>query len=182
MNINLFGSTGVIGKKTLNLIENEFTNIKVNLLCAKSNYQLLKKQIQKYKPKYAFLYDAEKTSNFKNQVDKTKFLNYNELISYLSSSRSNLSLLAISGYKSLYFLEHIVKNTDNLGIANKEAIVSAGHIFKKKKYFDITKIFPIDSEHFSIFEYLNKINNSQSINKIILTASGGPFYRKNFES
>ena len=61
MNINLFGSTGVIGKKTLNLIENEFTNIKVNLLCAKSNYQLLKKQIQKYKPKYAFLYDAEKT-------------------------------------------------------------------------------------------------------------------------
>ena len=132
MNINIFGSTGIIGKKTLQLIDTSFPNLKVNLICAKSNLTLLKKQIYKYKPKYAFLYDAEKTSNFKKKVGKTKFLNYNELISYLSSSRSNLSLLAISGYKSLYFLEHIVKNTDNLGIANKEAIVSSGHIFRKK--------------------------------------------------
>ena len=67
-------------------------------------------------------------------------------------------LLAISGYKSLYFLENIIKNTDNLGIVSKEAIVSAGHIFKKKKYFNKTNIFPIDSEHFSLFEFFNKIN------------------------
>ena len=59
MNINIFGSTGVIGKKTLELIDKNFPNLKINLLCAKSNLKLLKKQINKYKPKYAFLYDMK---------------------------------------------------------------------------------------------------------------------------
>ena len=134
MKINVFGSTGVIGKKTLELID-QFPNIKVNLLCAKSNIKLLKKQIKKYKPKFAFLYETDNVNKFRSNEYKTKFLTFNELIDYLSASKSDLSLLAISGYKSLYFLESIIKNTDNLGLANKEAIVSAGHIFKKKKIF-----------------------------------------------
>ena len=60
MNINIYGSTGVIGKMTLELIDNNFPNLKVNLICAKSNIKLLKKQILKYKPKYAFFYDSYK--------------------------------------------------------------------------------------------------------------------------
>ena len=135
MNINIFGSTGIIGRKTLELIDKDFSEIKVNLLCAKSNLNLLTQQIKKYKPKYAFLYDHEKFNNFDYKIGKTKFLNLDELKSFLSSSKSNLSLLAISGYKSLYFLENIIQNTDNLGIVSKEAIVSGGHIFKKKKLF-----------------------------------------------
>ena len=103
MNINIFGSTGVIGRKTLNLIDNNFPKLEVNLLCAKSNLKLLTKQINKYQPKYAFLYDHEKYSNFNYKIGKTKFLNLLELQSYLLSSKSNLSLLAVSGYKSLYF-------------------------------------------------------------------------------
>ncbi|GIR47018.1 MAG: hypothetical protein CM15mP57_0600 [Alphaproteobacteria bacterium] len=141
MKINIFGSTGVIGKKTLELIDKNFTNIKINLICAKSNYKLLKKQIYKYKPKYAFLYDIDKFPKFNYKINKTKILNFNELINYLLESKSNLSVLAISGYKSLYFLESIIQNTDNLGFANKEAIVSAGHIFKKKKYLSKDKYF-----------------------------------------
>ena len=125
------------------------------MLCAKSNLKLLTQQIKKYKPKYAFLYDHEKISNFDYRIDTTKFLNLNELKSFLLSSKSNLSLLAISGYKSLYFLENIIHNTKNLGIVSKEAIVSAGHIFKRKNYFKKTNIFPIDSEHFSL------LNSSQ---------------------
>ncbi len=182
MNINIFGSTGVIGKKTLSIIDNYFPKLRVNLLCAKSNFKLLKQQIKKYKPKYAFLYDHEKLSNFNYKISNTKFLNLHELKSFLSSSKSNLSLLAISGYKSLYFLENIIHNTDNLGIVSKEAIVSGGHIFKKKNYFNKTNIFPIDSEHFSLFELFNKINTKIKVNKIILTASGGPFYKKKFNS
>ena len=156
MKINIFGSTGIIGKKTLNLIDNSFPNIKINLLCAKSNSQLLKKQILKYKPKYAFIRDIEKFSKFNYKIGKTKILKSSELLSYLSSSKSNLSVLAISGYQSLYYLEHIIENTDNLGIASKEAIVSAGHIFKKKNFFNKTNIFPLDSEHFSLFDFLKK--------------------------
>ena len=182
MNINIYGSTGIIGKKTLSLIDKNFQNLNVNLLCAKSNLKLLIQQIKKYNPKYAFLYDHEKLTNFNYKIGKTKFLNLNELKSFLLSSKSNLSLLAISGYKSLYFLENIIQNTDNLGIVSKEAIVSAGHLFQKENYFNKTNIFPIDSEHFSLFELLNKINSNTKIKKIILTASGGPFYKKKFNS
>ena len=182
MNINIYGSTGIIGKKTLSLIDKNFQNLNVDLLCAKSNLKLLIQQIKKYKPKYAFLYDHEKLSNFDYKIGKTKFLNLDELKSFLSSSKSNLSLLAISGYKSLYFLENIIQNTDNLGIVSKEAIVSAGHIFQKENFFNKTNIFPIDSEHFSLFELLNKINSKTKIKKVILTASGGPFYKQKFNS
>ena len=182
MNINIYGSTGIIGKKTLSLIDKNFPSLNVDLLCAKSNLKLLTQQIKKYKPKYAFLYDHEKLSNFNYKIGKTIFLNLDELKSFLSSTRSNLSLLAISGYKSLYFLEYIIQNTDNLGIVSKEAIVSGGHIFKKKNYFSKTNIFPIDSEHFSLFELFNKINFKSNIKKVILTASGGPFHKKKFNS
>ena len=181
MKINIYGSTGEIGKTTLNLLENNFSEIKINLLCAKSNIKLLRKQIYKYKPKYAFLYDNEKKINIGKKIDKTKILNFNDLLIYLSSSKSTYSLLAISGYKSLYFLENIIKNTDNLGIASKEAIVSVGHIFNKKKYFNKTNIFPIDSEHYSLFDFFNK-TNKKNIKNITLTASGGPFYRRKFNS
>ena len=182
MNINIYGSTGVIGRKTLDIISKYFPDIKINLLCAKSNIKLLKKQIYKYKPKYAFLYDMEKIPYFNTLVDKTRFLNQKELQSYLLSSKSNMTLLAISGYKSLYYLENIISNTNNLGIVNKEAIVSAGHIFKKNIYFKKTNIFPLDSEHFSIFEFINKIDNKKDIKNLIITASGGPFYKKKFKT
>ncbi len=182
MNINIYGSTGVIGKKTLSLIDKNFQNLNVGLLCAKSNLRLLTTQIKKYQPEYAFLYDHSKLTNFSYKIGKTKFLNLNELKSYLLSNKSNLSLLAISGYKSLYFLENIIQNTDNLGIVSKEAIVSGGHIFKKKKYFNKTNIFPIDSEHFSLFDLFKRIKNKNGIKKITLTASGGPFYKKKFNS
>ncbi len=182
MNINIFGSTGTIGRKTLDLIDNYFPKLKVNLICAKSNSNLLKKQIEKYKPKYAFLYDNNKILKFNSNYIKTKILDFDDLLSYLLSSKSDLTVLAISGYKSLYFLDHIIKNTDNLGIASKEAIVSAGHIFKKKKYFNKTNIFPLDSEHFSLFEYFQKTFKKNNIKNIILTASGGPFYKKKFKS
>ena len=182
MKINIYGSTGVIGKKTLELIENNCNNLKINLLCAKSNVDLLIKQINKFKPKYAFLYDKNKLPNFKNKIGKTKILDFNELLSYLSSSKSDLSVLAISGYKSLYFLEHIIENTDNLGIATKEAIVSAGHIFKKNKFFYKTNIFPLDSEHFSLFDYFKKTNTKNNIKNYIITASGGPFHKRKFKN
>ena len=158
MKINIYGSTGVIGIKTLQIIDQNFPNLKINLLCAKSNLKLLTKQINRYNPKYAFIYDHKKITNFNSKIGNTRFLNLNELISYLFSSKSDLSLLAVSGYKSLYYLDSIIQNTDNLGIVSKEAIVSAGHIFKSKKYYNKTNIFPIDSEHFSLFEFFNKIH------------------------
>ncbi len=183
MNINIYGSTGIIGIKTLNLLKRYYPEIKINLLCAKSNINLLLKQIKDFNPKYVFLSDFNKAKILKSKVNnKTKIINYDDLIKYLESSKSTYSILAISGYKSLYFLEHIINNSDNVGIASKEAIVSAGHIFKKKKYFVKTNIFPLDSEHFSLFEYLKGNYLFEKTKKIILTASGGPFFNKKFKN
>ena len=183
MIINIYGSTGEIGKKTLTIIKKFFPKIKVNLLCANNNLKVLKKQIDIFKPKYVFLSDSNASNKLKSTLrSNTKVLSFEQLCYYLSNSKSDFSILAISGYKSLYYLDYIIKNTHNLGLVNKEAIVSAGHIFQKKKYFKKTKIFPIDSEHFSLFESFKFNNNENNFEKIVLTASGGPFYNKNFKS
>ena len=181
MNINIYGSTGVIGKKTLFVLKKYFPNIKINLLCANSKVNTLINQIKVFKPKYVYLNDNSQIKKLKSSINgKIKIFNYDELTSYLLSSKSTFSILAVSGYKSLYFLEAIIKNTDNLGIVSKEAIVSAGHIFNKKKYHKKTKIFPIDSEHFSLFEYFNFGNVTSEIKDITITASGGPFINQDF--
>ncbi len=183
MIINIFGSTGEIGKKTLQLISNYYPKIKVNLLCANKNIELISKQIKIYKPKYVYLDNKKLTQKLKLKIsDKTNILTFKDLSLYLRKSKSDLTILAISGYRSLYFLDDIIANTKNLGLVNKEAIVSAGHIFKKKKYFDKTNIFPIDSEHFSIFDYYKSLKLNKDIKKIILTASGGPFYNNKYKS
>ena len=131
MKINIFGSTGTIGVKSLKLLE-KIPNIKINLLCAGSNYKLLIKQIIFYKPKYIYLNNSDKVKYLKKYINKeTKILNNNELKSYLNSSRSDLTILSISGYKALYYIEPIINNTKNLGLVSKEVVVSAGHIFKK---------------------------------------------------
>ncbi len=181
MIINIYGSTGQIGKKSLKLIKNKFPNLKVNLLCANSNVNQLLKQINLFKPKYAYLDDILASEKLKLKITtKTKILSLKDLNFYLKNSQSDYSILAISGYKSLYFLDKIIANTNNLGIVSKEAIVSAGHIFSKKKYFSKTKIFPLDSEHYSLYEYFNSQISNKNIKKIIITASGGPFSKNKF--
>ncbi len=183
MNINIYGCTGQIGQKTLNIIKKYFPQLKINLLCANSNVSLLLKQIKIFKPNYIYLDNQNAAKKIKSKLpNQIELLSFNDLKNYLKKSNSDYSILAVSGYKSLYYLEDIVNNTKNLGIVSKEAIVSAGHLFRKKKYFNKTNIFPLDSEHFSLFENFKSINCFKNINKVIITASGGPFYKKNFKS
>ena len=94
-----------------------------------------------------------------------------------------MSILSVAGFESLKYLELILINTDKIGIVSKEAVVSAGHILNKiaKKYK--TKIIPLDSEHFSIYQNFNKINlQNSNFKKIYLTASGGPFLNRKFNN
>ncbi|MDB4861313.1 hypothetical protein OAI01_07100, partial [Alphaproteobacteria bacterium] len=181
MKINIFGSTGIIGSKTLDIIKMHFPQIRINLICANNNVNKLLKQIHLYSPKYVYLNNSKKTNFLKNKIkNNTKILSFDELIDYLFNSKSDLSLLAISGYRSLDYFEPIIQNTDSLGLVSKEAIVSAGHLFKNFKKKDKIKIFPLDSEHFSIFNNIN--NENKTIKNITLTASGGPFLGKKYRS
>ena len=181
MKINIFGSTGIIGSKTLGIISRYFPSLKINLLCSNTNVIKLIRQIEIYSPKYVYLNDDTKIDFLKKNIQKNiKILNFNELISYLSNSKSELTLLAVSGYKSLNYLEPILNNTQSLGLVSKEAIVSAGHLFKNFSKQLKNKIYPLDSEHFSIFQNIDK--NISEIKKVKLTASGGPFLGKNYLS
>ena len=181
MKINIFGSTGIIGSKTLDIINNYFPSLKINLLCSNTNVRKLIRQVKIFSPKYVYLNDSSKIDFLKKNINvNTKILNFNELKYYLISSKSDFTLLAISGYNSLNFLDSILINTQSLGLVSKEAVVSAGHLFKSYDKEIINKIYPLDSEHFSISQIINK--NNLIINKVKLTASGGPFLGKNYNS
>ena len=188
--INIFGSTGTIGKKNLELIKKYFPDIKINLLFANRNYKLLLKQVNLYNPKYICIKDTTKNIFLKKEIGKykkTKIIHNDELIDFLKETKTDMSVLSISGNSALHYLEPIMINTDFLGIVNKECIVSAGRFLKllSKKYS--TKIFAIDSEHYSLQNYFDnlKLKRYNDIKKIYLTASGGPFLNlqlKNFKN
>ena len=183
MKINIFGSTGIIGSKSLNIINKYFPTYRINLLCANNNVLKLIRQIALYSPKFVYLNNQNKVNILKKNINKKiKILDFNELIDYLNTSNSDLSILAISGYKSLGYLEPILKNTSSLGLVSKEAVVSAGHLFKSIVKKNNTKIYPLDSEHFSIFNNINNINTNLKLKNVTLTASGGPFLGQKYIS
>ena len=180
MKVNIFGSTGYIGKKSLEIIINYFPDLKINLLCANRNINILEKQIKIYKPKYVYLFDEKKLKDLKKIITKnTKILNKKDLFIYLNNTKSDFTVLAVSGHKSLNYFESIIKNTKFLGLVSKECIVSAGHIFKKLKKNNNIKIYPLDSEHFSMNQLFDFSKKYFHLNKIYLTASGGPFLNQN---
>ena len=181
MKVNIFGSTGYIGKKSLEIITNYFPDLKINLLCANRNINILEKQIKIYKPKYVYLFDEKKLKDLKKIITKnTKILNKKDLFIYLNNTKSDFTVLAVSGHKSLNYFESIIKNTNFLGLVSKECIVSAGHIFTKYTKNNNIKIFPLDSEHFSMNQLFDFSKKYFHLNKIYLTASGGPFLNQNY--
>ena len=178
---NLYGSTGQIGSKSLQIIDRYFPSIKINLLVANTNYKKLLKQAISYKPKFISINDESKIKHLKKNINnkETKIIHSSELFHLIKSSKSDISILAISGYKSLEYLTSIFHNTDTLGIVNKECIVSAGHLFHKINKKNKTKIFPLDSEHYSLKNLFNLCNYDE-LKKIYITASGGPFFKNKF--
>ena len=184
MIINIYGSTGIIGKTTLSIIKKNFSNYRVNLLCAKNNFKLLAKQSREYNVKYLYLDNQKLISQLKSIVPKNvKVLEKAALDDYLKSSKSDLSILSVAGFESLKYLELILINTDKIGIVSKEAVVSAGNILNKLATKHKTKIVPLDSEHFSIYKNFNKTNfQNSNFKKIYLTASGGPFLNRKFNN
>ncbi len=180
MKINIYGSTGVIGQKSLKLINN-YSNIKINLLLANNNYKKLISQSIQYKPKYICIKNSKYYEFVKSKIPKNvNIIKHSDLNLFLEKNFVEISILAVSGYNALLYFDSIINNTKFLGLVNKEVIVSAGHLFKKKNYIKSAKIFPIDSEHFSLFNFFNNHNYRLiDIKNVYLTASGGPFLNYN---
>ena len=183
--INILGSTGIIGKNTLKIIDRNFDNYIINFLLANNNYKLLAQQANKFKPNYIGLLNSKNYYNLKKLLKNKniKIVTGNDCIEILKKNVSS-TILAISGISALELIEQSIKNSKKVGIVNKEALVSAGKFIIKLSKKNNTKIFPLDSEHYSIYNYLlySNLNNFKNIKKIYLTASGGPFLYKKITS
>tara|TARA_B100001057_G_scaffold273069_1_gene273391 strand:+ start:692 stop:1864 length:1173 start_codon:yes stop_codon:yes gene_type:complete len=173
----ILGSTGSIGKSLLNIIARDKKNFQIILLTADKNYKLLLKQAKKYKVENLIISNKKSFDILKNKLKKNKsikvFNNYNSF-KEIFKKKIYYVMSAISGVEGLYPTIKIIKYTQNIAIANKESIIIAWNLISKELKKNKTNFIPVDSEHFSIWYGLNN-NESSSLDKVYLTASGGPF-------
>jgi 1-deoxy-D-xylulose-5-phosphate reductoisomerase len=172
--IAILGSTGSIGKSLLKIVDNN-SDFEVVLLSANKNYKELIKQTKRFKVKNIIISNNLSLKKFK-KINKNKnikiFQNY-ENLNEIFKSKIDYTMSAITGIDGLNPTIKIIKHTKKIAIANKESIICGWNLIKRnlKKYK--TKFIPVDSEHFSIWYALQNLKN-RNIDKIFLTASGGP--------
>ena len=178
--IAILGSTGSIGKNLLKILEKDKSNVEIILLTANKNYNLLYNQIKKHNVKNVII--TNKLSH-KNLVKKLKNRNikiFNDYSSFnlIFKKKIDYVMSSISGIDGLIPTIKIIKYTKKIAIANKEAIICAWNLIKKELTKNKTFFIPVDSEHFSLWYALHNLP-SNKIEKIYLTASGGPFLNFN---
>ena len=177
--VAILGSTGSIGKLLLNIIKKNKKNFEIVLLTANNNYKNLLKQTQEFNVKNVIITDRFSFEKFK-KLNKKKNINVHNNFKNLEEiikTKIDYTMSAIVGIDGLEPTIKIVKHTKIIAIANKESIICGWSLIKQnlKKYK--TNFIPVDSEHFSLwFGLIHK--NRNSIEKLFLTASGGPFLKK----
>lgn len=181
-NIAVLGSTGSIGTQTLEIIRNN-KDMNVISLAARSNISLLQKQIEEFSPNVVCVFDEKKAKELRENIKgaKTKIVAGMEgLIECAIISEADIVVAAVVGMIGIRPVMEAIKAGKDIAFANKETLVTAGHIIMPmiKKYG--VKLLPVDSEHAAIFQSLNGENHAD-IDKILLTASGGPFRGKKRE-
>lgn len=177
--IAILGSTGSIGTQTLDIVR-EQGDIKVTALAAGSNIGLLEKQIREFQPKLAAVWDEKHAQELRTRVrdlDVDVYSGMEGLIAVSTEEEAEILVTAIVGMLGLRPTVAAIKAGKNIALANKETLVTAGHlIMPLAKECDVS-ILPVDSEHSAIFQSLNGEEGNR-IAKILLTASGGPFRGK----
>ena len=174
--IAILGSTGSVGQQTINILRKDKKKFKILLLTANKNYLLLSKQIEEFKVKNVFIADKKSYLILKKKFNNVNIFNDVNKIDKIFSSKLDYTMSAISGFDGLKPTIKIIKKTKNIAIANKESIICGWSLIDReiKKYK--TKFIPVDSEHFSIWSVIKNID-PKKIDEVIITASGGPFYK-----
>ena len=177
--IAILGSTGSIGKSTLEVIKKDKKNFNVVFLSANNNYKKLIQQAKEFNVKNVLIKNEKFYRIVRNSLkkNKTKVVSGNTSMNKIISGKLDYTMSAIVGLAGLQPTIDIIKVSKIVAIANKETIICGWEILSKliKKYK--TKILPVDSEHFSIME-LTKDVSDKEIEEIIITASGGPFLNR----
>ena len=175
--IAILGSTGSIGKSTLDIIRKDKKNFDVVLLTANNNYKKLIQQAKQFKVKNVLIKNHKFYLKVKNSLKKTKVYSGDISIKKIFSKKLDYTMSAVVGLAGLQPTIDAIKISKTVAIANKETIICGWNILSKfiKKYK--TQILPVDSEHFSIMELTKNVSDSD-VEEIIITASGGPFLKK----
>jgi 1-deoxy-D-xylulose-5-phosphate reductoisomerase len=178
--IALFGSTGSIGTQALEVIEANKDKFSVEVLTCNSNDELLIQQALRFNPNIVVIIDEKKYTKVKEALASTDikvFAGEKALEEVASMDVYDLMLAAIVGYAGLKPTLNAIKAGKTIALANKETLVVAGDIIMQTAYEKRVPVIPVDSEHSAIFQCLvGEVRNP--IEKIILTASGGPFLGK----
>lgn len=180
-NISILGSTGSIGTQTVEVCK--YIGYNVLALSAYSNIKLLENQARLLKPKVISIYRKDLYSDLKNNLKDTNIevlCGLEGIIKCATINQSAIVVNAIVGISGLIPTIESIKAKKNIALANKETIVTAGHIINELADKNNISIIPVDSEHSAIFQCLQG-NKIDQVNKIILTASGGPFFGKNID-
>jgi len=172
--IAILGSTGSIGKTTIEIVKKDKKNFDVILLTTNNNLKEITKQIIDLKPKNLVINNKKNYLKLKNKFKKINIFNNFDLFFKKFNKKIDYTMSAISGLSGLQPTLDIIKYTKNVAIANKESIICAWNLIEKELKKNNTKFIPVDSEHFSIWHLL-KNEKIQTVEEIIITASGGPF-------
>ncbi len=177
--IAILGSTGSIGKCLIDIIKKDKRNFEIILLSADENYKELLKQAKFFKVKNLIITNEESYIKAKKKKFSKNFNIYNNFNNFkkIFKKKIDYTMSSISGIQGLKPTIEIIKYTNRIAIANKEAIICGWDLIEKRLNKHKTEFIPVDSEHFSIW-YALKDFEKNLIEKIYLTASGGPFLDK----
>lgn len=184
-NISILGATGSIGTQTLDVIRNSEDEIKLIGITANSSVEKMKDIIKEFKPKYVGMMDESSANDIK-EFCKKEYPNIevlrgmDGLVKIATLDEIDTVVTSVVGMIGLKPTIAAIEAKKDIALANKETLVVAGELVMKKAKENNVKILPVDSEHSAIFQSLSGYNN-KDINKIILTASGGPFRGKTTE-
>lgn len=179
--ISILGSTGSIGKQALEVVESLPDQFKIYGLAAGSNIKTLIEQIKNYKPEVVSVKDEATAILLSKEISGIEILYGNDgLIEIAGSGENNLVLVAVTGITGLFPTLAAINSKSNIALANKETLVAAGNIVMERAARNSVSIIPVDSEHSAIHQCLN-YQSPELINKLIITASGGPFRTKSIE-
>ena len=173
--ISIFGSTGSIGDSVLKLYNQNKKNYEIYALSGNKNYKKITNQIKSYKPKIFIIFDYQLFIRIKKKFKNKKIIILNSKnYKKFKFKKSDISISAIPGIAGLEPTLLLLEMSKKLLIANKESVICGWELIKKLALKKKVNLIPIDSEHYSILNLI-KETNSSSIEKIYLTASGGPF-------
>ena len=179
--VSILGSTGSIGTQTLEVVRNN-DDLKVTALAAANNITLLEEQIREFHPSIVCVYNEEKAEQLKEKIkdlDVQVTAGMDGLIACATEETSEIVVSAVVGMIGIRPVIEAIKAKKDIAFANKETLVTAGHIIMPLVKEHGVKMLPVDSEHSAIFQALqcgDRDNCGEStVSKIILTASGGPF-------